>query len=144
MKIRLGGVYFSRSCRPPESSLTLNGRNIPFVNRAKYLGVVFDRKVTWRLHIEMIAAKAFRTFIRIYSRFRSERLSVSIKLTLHRTLNRSVMTYASPAWEIAADLMKLQRLQNKVLRTIGNLPRRTPVHDLHTTFKSPYVYNYIT
>jgi hypothetical protein len=33
------GVYFSRSRRPPESYLTLNGRNIPFVNSAKYLGV---------------------------------------------------------------------------------------------------------
>jgi hypothetical protein len=43
------------------------------------------------------------------------------------------MTYASPDWEFAADihLMKLQRLQNKVLRTIGNYPRRTPVRDLH-------------
>jgi hypothetical protein len=47
------------------------------------------------------------------------------------------MTYACFAWEIAADnhLLKLQRLQNKVLRTIGNFPRRTPVRDLHMAFK---------
>jgi hypothetical protein len=39
------------------------------------------------------------------------------------------MTYASLAWEFAANthLLKLQCLQNKVLRTIGNFPRRTPV-----------------
>jgi hypothetical protein len=56
------------------------------------------------------------------------------------------MTHASPAWEFAADthLMKLQRLQNKVLRTIGNLPRRTTVRELHMAFKIPYVYDYIT
>ncbi|PNF22596.1 hypothetical protein B7P43_G12673 [Cryptotermes secundus] len=140
------GVYFSRGRRPPESCLTLNGRNIPFVNSAKYLGVIFDKKVTWRLHIEMIEAKAFRTFIRVYSLFKSERLSANIKLTLHKALIRSVMTYASPAWEFAADthLVKLQRLQNKVLRTIGNFPRRTPVRDLHMAFKIPYVYDYIT
>jgi hypothetical protein len=41
-------------------------------------------------------------------------------------------------------LVKLQRLQNKVLRTIGNLPRPTPVRDLHMAFKIPYVYDYIT
>jgi hypothetical protein len=40
--------------------------------------------------------------------------------------------------------MKLQRLQNKVLRTIGNLTRRTPVRDLYMAFKIPYVYEYIT
>jgi hypothetical protein len=48
------GIYFSRSRRPPESHLTLSGRDIPFVNSVKYLGVIFDKKVTWRLHIEMI------------------------------------------------------------------------------------------
>jgi hypothetical protein len=33
--------------------------------------------------------------------------------------------------------MKLQRLQNRVLRTIDNLQRRTPVRDLHMAFKIP-------
>jgi hypothetical protein len=41
---------------------TLNGRNIPFVNSVKYLGVIFAKKSTWRPHIGMIEAKAFRTF----------------------------------------------------------------------------------
>jgi hypothetical protein len=55
------------------------------------------------------------------------------------------MTYASPAWEFAADihLMKLQRLQTKVLHAIGNYPKCTPVHDLHLAFKIPFVYDYI-
>jgi hypothetical protein len=39
--------------------------------------------------------------------------------------------------------LKLQRLQNKVPRNIGNFPRCTPVRDLHTAFKLPYVYDYI-
>jgi hypothetical protein len=38
----------------------------------------------------------------------------------------------------------LQRLQNNVLHTTGNLPRRTPVRDLPLAFKLPYVYDYIT
>jgi hypothetical protein len=140
------GIYFSCRHRPPESHLTLNGQNIPYVNNAKYLGVNFDRRVTWRLHTEMIEAKAFRTFIRVYSLFKGERLSANIKLTLHKALIRCVMTYAIPAWEFAADthLMKLQCLQNKVLRTIGSFPRRTPVLDLHMAFEIPFVYDYIT
>jgi hypothetical protein len=67
--------------RLPETRLTLNGRNIPLVNHVKYLGVIFDKRITWRLHIEIIEVKAFRTFIRIYSLFRSKRLSANIKLT---------------------------------------------------------------
>jgi hypothetical protein len=80
----------------------------------------------------MIEAKAFRIFIRIYFLIKSERLSANVKLTLHKALIRSVMTYACSAWEFTAEchLLKLQRLQNRVLRTIGNFPRRTSVHEI--------------
>jgi hypothetical protein len=56
------------------------------------------------------------------------------------------MTYACPTWEYTAEahLLKLQRLQNKVLRAVGNLNRCTPVSELHVAFKIPYVYDYIT
>jgi hypothetical protein len=56
------------------------------------------------------------------------------------------MTYACLAWEFTTEthLLKLQRLQNKVLHTIGKLQRRTPVCDLHMAFQLPYVYDYIT
>jgi hypothetical protein len=98
------------------------------------------------IYIETIEAKPFRTFIRLYSLFKSEQLSVNIKLTLHKALIRSVMTYACPTWKFAAEtyLLKLQRLQNKVLRTNGNLPRCTLVRDMHVAFQIPCVYDYIT
>jgi hypothetical protein len=46
------------------------------------------------------------------------------------------MTYACPAWELAVYtyLLKLQRLQNKVLRAIGNFPL---ARDLQTAFNLP-------
>jgi hypothetical protein len=85
--------------------------------------------MTWRPHIEKTAAKALGTYIRTYSIFKSKHLSAHIKLIMYRALIRSIMTYACPTWEFAADthLMKLQRLQNRVLRVIGNLDRSTPV-----------------
>jgi hypothetical protein len=56
------------------------------------------------------------------------------------------MTYACPSWELAADtyLLKLQRLQNKVLPTTENFPRCTPVRDSHTALNLPYVYDCTT
>jgi hypothetical protein len=93
----------------------------------------------------MFEAKAFRIFIRIYSLLKSERLSINIKLTLHKALIRSVMTSACLAWELAADIyfLKLQRMQKKILHIIGNSPWCMPVRDLHTAFDLLYVYNYI-
>jgi hypothetical protein len=61
-------------------------RSFGMKDHVKYLGVIFDKRIAWRLHVEMIAAKAFRTFIRIYCLFRIECLSASFKLTLHMAL----------------------------------------------------------
>jgi hypothetical protein len=56
------------------------------------------------------------------------------------------MICACPAWEFAAEshLLKLQRLQNNVLHTIGHFPRRTSVRDMYVASQIPYVYDYIT
>jgi hypothetical protein len=56
------------------------------------------------------------------------------------------MTYACPTWKYAEDahLLKRQRLQNRVLRDIANLDRRTTVCEMHVAFKIPYMYDYIT
>jgi hypothetical protein len=97
MKIRLRPSTLLIDLGPPEAHLTLNGWNIRFVNHVKYPGVIFD-KITWRLQMDMINAKVFRTFIRIYPLFRSEGLSVNIKLTLHKAVIRSLTTYACPTW----------------------------------------------
>jgi hypothetical protein len=72
-------IYFSRRRRMPGNDLQLNGRNIPFVNSVEYLGVIFDRKITWRLHIDKTAAKALGTYIRTYSIFKSKHLNANIK-----------------------------------------------------------------
>jgi hypothetical protein len=52
-------------------------------------------------------------------------------------LIKSVITYACPTWEYAADanFLKLQRLQNRVLRAFGNLDRSTPVRELRVKLK---------
>jgi hypothetical protein len=136
-------ICFTRRNCPPDSLLKLNKRNIPFVNSIKYLGVLFDKRMEWSLHIQMIEAKIFRTFIRTYSLLNSKRLSANIKLTICKAPIRSVLTNACSAWELAAEchLLKLQILQDEVLR---KFPRRTSVRDIHKAFHIPYVYDYIT
>jgi hypothetical protein len=64
----------------------------------------------------------------------------------HPTISKVKKTWIYPAWEFAAEshLLKLQRLQNKVPRTIGNFPMPTSVRDMNVAFQIPYVYDYIT
>jgi len=51
-------------------------------------------------------------FLSIYHILKSERLSFGVKLIIYKALIRSMLTYAWPTWEFAADsfLLKLQRL----------------------------------
>jgi len=76
---------------------------------------------------------------------KSERLSTKSELTLYKTLIIFKMNYVGPTWEFAADshVLKLQPLQNRVLRNIANLPRRTVTRDLHQAFQIPYGHDYI-
>jgi hypothetical protein len=88
----------------------------------------------------MIEAKAFRTFIRVYSLYNRERLSNNFKLTLNKALIGSVKTYVCPRWKFEAEtsLLKLQRLQKKVLRTTGNFSSRLQLANLMR------LYEYVT
>jgi hypothetical protein len=67
--------------------------NIPFANSAKCLGVIFDRKKTWRLNIGRIAAKALVTYIRTYSLIKSKCLSINNKRILYKVLIMSIIVY---------------------------------------------------
>jgi hypothetical protein len=131
-----------RRSRAPDDVLQLNGQDIPFVNNVTYLGVTFDRRMTCRHHIERIVAKAVRTYISTYSLSKSGRLNINIKVTLYKTLIRSVVAYVCPTWEYAlgAHFFRSQRLHNRVHRAIGNPKRCSPVRELHVT----YIYEYIT
>jgi hypothetical protein len=48
---KIQAIYFSHRTSPLESFLALNGRDIPFVSCTMYLGVIFNKGITWRLHI---------------------------------------------------------------------------------------------
>jgi hypothetical protein len=107
---------------------------------------MFYRRMTRRHRMERTVTKALPTFIRTYSLFRSGCLGTNIKLTLYKTLFRSVTTYSCSTWVYAADayLLQLHHLQNRVLRDIGNLDMCKQVRKLHVVLKIPYEYKFIT
>jgi hypothetical protein len=107
-------VYFSTRLRRGEACLTLKGQIIEFVNNVQYLGVILDKRMTWKAYIDWSVTNALQTLGQIYTLSKSEKLGTKTKLTLYKALITSKMTYACPTWEPAADthLIKLQRLQN--------------------------------
>jgi hypothetical protein len=84
---------------------------------------MFDKNIKSRLHTKRIEAEALRTFIRLYPLFRSEQPNANIKVTLHKAVFRSALTYACLAWELATEtlLLKRQGLQNRYPRTEAHI-----------------------
>lgn len=76
------------------------------------LGVPFEGKIEWRLGMERITVKALRMYVRTYILFEGDHLSSNIKFTLYKAMIREYVA--------DTDFMKVQRLQKRVLRALGN------------------------
>jgi predicted PP-loop superfamily ATPase len=116
-----------------------------FVNDVKYVGVTFHSRMKCRTHIDFVVTRALRAFLKIYSLLKSEKLSIISKMTLHKALIRSRLTYACPTWESAADkhLLKLRRLQTKYsVQLVAYEAHANPLH----AYDAPnsVVYDFIT
>lgn len=110
-------------------------------NHVKHLGVIFDRKINWRIHKEKLEAKIFK-ISQYISLSKVWKLSADIKLIRHEALITSIMTFL-PCLGIYASIhrLKLRRLQ---IRTTSSFSTDTPTLDFHMTFDTPCVYDFIT
>lgn len=80
----------------------MNGVEIKWAKTAKYLGVLFDRRITWGPHIRATRdkARAMRASLQPLIN-RKSKLSSKQKLSLYKACIRPVLTYAFTAWGYA-------------------------------------------
>lgn len=130
---------FNRSARRiPTIPLSFIGSIICLEKEVSYLGATIDEKVSFNAHTEISIAKALKCFSAIYPLLHSRsKLSTVNKLTLYKTVIRPKITYGAPAWICTSEtnIKKLQRTQNKILKTILGLPRTFSTNVLHSLLK---------
>ncbi|GBN41971.1 RNA-directed DNA polymerase from mobile element jockey [Araneus ventricosus] len=89
-------VYFSRRRNNPDQP-KLHRRAIPWSDGTKYLGVILDKRLTFKKHIDTNRQKVSAIKSILYPLIgRKSKLSLSNKLLLYKSLVRPVMSYASP------------------------------------------------
>ena len=65
---------------------------------AKYLGILFDYKLTWKAHLKYALTKAKQRTAFFHQRFYdSQRLSTDTRLLIYETLIRPILIYGAPA-----------------------------------------------
>lgn len=131
---------------PKREIVILNSR-VRWSNEVKYLGVVLDKKLTFNSHIDFITGKVNAAIHTLYPLLNSKScLSVENKILIYKLAIRPIITYASPAfYEYLAESHKksLQIIQNKALKLILGVERRTRTSELHSMAKVPTVEEFI-
>lgn len=118
-------ILFTKKRDHPVDEVYMFDVPIPWHTEVKYLGVVLDKGLTFKAHIESARNKAVGMLEKLNPLMnRRSRLSVGNKILLYKTIVRPTLLYASPAWGHAArsHLKKLQSVQNKCLRRALDAP----------------------
>jgi hypothetical protein len=118
----------------PDPCLKLYNSEIPLVSETKFLGLVFDSKLSFKAHIDYLKKKCLKAMnlLRVVSSTDWGADSTTL-LRLYRSLVRSKLDYGCVVYGSARDsyLQSLDRVQNAALRMCLGAFRTSPITSLH-------------
>ena len=124
----------------------INQTVIPSVETVKYLGLHFDRRLTWKEHIVTKRKQLDHKTREIkWLIGNNSPLSLENKVLIYKTILKPVWTYGIELWGCAtkSNIAILQRYRSKLVRTTTNAPWYVTNHTLHTDLHIPYVHQVI-
>lgn len=143
--LKTESVFFTkrRALRAfPRREIKVNGHPVPWSDSAKYLGVILDKKLTFKKHIDYAIEKSGKGLKILYSLLcRKSKLQQTNKLLVYKSVLRPILLYAAPAWKGCAKshLKRLQVFQNKSLKMCLNLELRHPTTSVHEKANIKYI-----
>ena len=113
-------------------TLKIDNFIIKKVDNIKYLGMYIDEHLKWDKHVETLCNKLSRNFYLFYSL--RNILNEHLKRQLYFSLVYSHISYGIELYGTCNNslLNKVQIIQNKLLKTLYQLPYRTNTNELHT------------
>ena len=126
-----------------DPELYLYGSLIPVVEDFKFLGIIFDRKLSFIPHIKYLKAKCLKAMnllkVLSHTNWGADR---TVLLQLHRSLIRSKLDYGSIVYGSARKsyLMMLDTVHHQGLRLALGAFRTSPVESLYVEAEEPSLY----
>ena len=147
-------IVFSKSTKMIQKisndSISFNGQSFNWKESVKYLGVILDRKLTFKHHIDRSIQKAnAASFSSLYCLLsRKSSTTLDSKIRIYKSFIRPILTYACPIFANAAfcHLRKLQLFQNKFIRMILNVNwfDFKKVNEIHRSTNIPLMSDFIS
>lgn len=130
----------------PDAPLVFQGSTIQWKRHGVYLGLEIDSRLTMGGHITDKIRKTDKLFRMLYPLIgRRSRLNVRLKLLIYKSYIRPVFTYAAPVLVNISrcHIVKLQMLQNRILKSILNVPWDTCTAFIHSVCNIEMVSEYL-
>src|SRR5919206_1662135 len=123
-------IHFNSSKKSIDFSVNIISNRIEPQEIVRYLGIWFDRKLTFKAHVEKRLAAASRIFYSISRLANTERgLSFQAMRKLYLACIVSVADYRVPVWWKGQEYLldKFKKLQNSALRKILGAFKTSPI-----------------
>lgn len=119
----------AHSC--PTPTISCQCMNLTRADHIKYLGVHIDSALRWHLHIDNLCSRV-RKLIFVMSKLRNSAERNTL-LIVYQALCKTLISYCIPVWGGAhkTSLLKLERAQRAVLKTMLSRPFRYPTTQLY-------------
>ena len=137
-------IIFSRSLLvgKAELNLTLYGEPLKIYPQVKFLGIIFNSKLTFQKHFEDVLERCNHRYHRL--RLLANKKwgpSPATLIQIYKQCVRPIFEYGSLSTITASDniISKIQQLQNKFIRLALRLPKYIIPRLLHDSTGLPYV-----
>lgn len=143
---KLEAIIFTKRRPLIDKYLKIENLEIKWSKNVKYLGIILDNRLNYQAHLSNVTQKAITKLIKLYPILnKNSHFSTQSKLLLYKSNIRPTISYAYPIWSYISksSFDKLQVLQNKFLRLIGNYRAYTPIVQMHKELNIEYMYEFI-
>lgn len=129
-------VLFTRRYKIPKFNLPrLNGAEIQLSDKAKYLGIILDRKLNWKLNIEERRRKALIAWFTVSKCLGSKwGLKPNIGKWIYTAVVRPILTYGALVWwnatKVKDRLNRINTVQRQSCLSITGALKSTPTEAL--------------
>ena len=128
-------------------AIEIENTKIKPLDSTRYLGIIIDKKLNWRTHLNHIENKIADRIglLRFLSRS-TQGSNDKTMLNIYKAIARTIITYGFPVLITASDKIweRFQILQNKAIRAALDLPQYTSVEYIHKLSKIPRIKQYAT
>ena len=131
-------ILFTRKYKPPQlKEIKIREITIPLTKQIKFLGIILDSKLDWKLNISERVKKAYIAYYSCKRMF-SRRWGLSPKVThwIYTSIVRPILLYGIVVWwqalEIKTNRLKLERVQRLMSLCTTAALKSTSTNSLNT------------